>query len=60
MKPFWENLFYDLDASKVDREELATSYGDAICLDLDQIGDAIRDNAPYVALGLIEELKKDY
>ena len=60
MKPFWDNIFFDLYEGDIEKETLAGVYGDRICSDFRKIEDAIRNYDLKKALELIDEFKKDY
>lgn len=60
MKPFWDDLFYDLENSAFDKEGFASSAGKTIRDDLMRIEDAIKQHDGKKALALIEEFKGDY
>ena len=58
MKPFWDDLFYDLENN--DREAMADQYGEMIRSDLRRIEDEIRAFNLNKALDLLVEAKKNY
>jgi len=58
MKAFWDDLFYDMDECKMEREEFAQKGGAEICDNLTQIENLICTHEPKKALELIKECKQ--
>ena len=58
MKPFWDNMFCDLDGGE-SRENVACNAGGSIKRDLDNIEDAIRQFSILKAFDLIDRLRKE-
>lgn len=60
MKPFWDNLFYDMQECGLTQESFAVKAGNEIRDDLQRIEDAIKEYDGKKALAIIAELKGCY
>jgi hypothetical protein len=60
VKPFWDNLFYDMRECGLSEEDFAKKAGKEILDDLHRIEMAIRTYKGREALDLIAQLRNDY
>jgi hypothetical protein len=60
MKPFWDDMFFDLNEGNLTQDTFAFKAGSFIRDDLQRVEDAIRKYDGKTALEIIKEIKQEY